>query len=188
MCIRDSYKTAVDEAKSKDERRKAAERLQKLYPDYFKNLSTEEIMVGKAKTQYNNLRDAIIEVARARAAAAKIEENEKELLTLEQQAPALKAKMDADQRAHDAAVTDWNRAREQENNIAYTNSTDAAAGGLVNVTPYANKVASTGETLNASRSAYNANITKQRQLNEACLLYTSPSPRDRTRSRMPSSA
>ena len=161
------YKTAVDEAKSKDERRKAAERLQKLYPDYFKNLSTEEIMVGKAKTQYNNLRDAIIEVARARAAAAKIEENEKELLTLEQQAPALKAKMDADQRAHNAAVADWNRAREQENNIAYTNSTDAAAGGLVNVTPYANKVASTGETLNASRSAYNANITKQRQLNEA---------------------
>lgn len=161
------YKTAVDEAKSKDERRKAAERLQKLYPDYFKNLSTEEIMVGKAKTQYNNLRDAIIEVARARAAAAKIEENEKELLTLEQQAPALKRKMEADQRAHDAAVADWNRAREQENNIAYTNSTDAAAGGLVNVTPYANKVASTGETLNASRSAYNANITKQRQLNEA---------------------
>lgn len=161
------YKTAVDEAKSKDERRKAAERLQKLYPDYFKNLSTEEIMVGKAKTQYNNLRDAIIEVARARAAAAKIEENEKELLTLEQQAPALKAKMDADERAHNAAVADWNRAREQESNIAYTNSTDAAAGGLVNVTPYANKVASTGETLNASRSAYNANITKQRQLNEA---------------------
>lgn len=161
------YKTAIDEAKSKDERRKAAERLQKLYPDYFKNLSTEEIMVGKAKTQYNNLRDAIIEVARARAAAAKIEENEKELLTLEQQAPALKAKMDADERAHNAAVADWNRAREQENNIAYTNSTDAAAGGLVNVTPYANKVASTGETLNASRSAYNANITKQRQLNEA---------------------
>lgn len=161
------YKTAVDEAKSKDERRKAAERLQKLYPDYFKNLSTEEIMVGKAKTQYNNLRDAIIEVARARAAAAKIEENEKELLTLEQQAPDLKRQMEADQRAHDAAVTDWNRAREQENNIAYTNSTDAAAGGLVNVTPYANKVASTGETLNASRSAYIANITKQRQLNEA---------------------
>lgn len=161
------YKTAVDEAKSNDERRKAAERLQKLYPDYFKNLSTEEIMVGKAKTQYNNLRDAIIEVARARAAAAKIEENEKELLTLEQQAPGLRAQMEADERAHNAAVADWNRAREQQNNISYVNSTDAAAGGIVNVTPYANKVASTGETLNASRSAYNANITKQQQLNEA---------------------
>ena len=28
----------------------------------------------------------------------------------------------------------------------------------------------------------------ERELREACLLYTSPSPRDRTRSRMPSSA
>ena len=45
------YKTAIDEARSKDQRRKAAERLQKLYPEYFKNLSTEEIMVGKAKRQ-----------------------------------------------------------------------------------------------------------------------------------------
>ncbi len=161
------YKTAVDEAKSKDERRKAAERLQKLYPDYFKNLSTEDIMVGKAKTQYNNLRDAIIEVARARAAAAKIEENEKELLTLEQQAPALKQQMDADQRAYDAAVADWKRALQQQNSTSYGNSTDAAASGLVNVTPYANAVASTGETLNASRSAYNDNLTKQQQLNEA---------------------
>ena len=36
----------------------------------------------------------------------------------------------------------------------------------------------------------NAKITQERidQLNEICLLYTSPSPRDRTRSRMPSSA
>ena len=29
---------------------------------------------------------------------------------------------------------------------------------------------------------------KSRRINKACLLYTSPSPRDRTRSRMPSSA
>ena len=35
--------------------------------------------------------------------------------------------------------------------------------------------------------AFNTNITKIAQ-NEICLLYTSPSPRDRTRSRMPSSA
>ena len=32
---------------------------------------------------------------------------------------------------------------------------------------------------------HNAYVTN---LNKACLLYTSPSPRDRTRSRMPSSA
>ncbi len=161
------YKTAIDEAKSKDERRKAAERLQKLYPDYFKNLSTEEIMVGKAKSQYNKLRDAIIEVARARAAAAKIEKNEEELLTLEQQEQGLKKQMEADQRAHDKAVADWKSARGMENNVAYTNSTDAAAGGFVNVTPYANKMASTGEKLKTSRSAYYSNIRKQKQLNDS---------------------
>ena len=47
----------------------------------------------------------------------------------------------------------------------------------------------------SARDFLNANFTElqevwsSRELNvEACLLYTSPSPRDRTRSRMPSSA
>lgn len=161
------YKAATDEAKSTDERKKAAERLQALYPDYFKNLSTEEIMVGNAKIAYDKLRNSIIEVARARAAAAKIEENEKQLLTLEQQAPGLKAQRDKDKKTHDAAVADWNRAREMESNQSYTNSTDAAAGQAVNVAPYARRVASTGQTYNASEAAYQANLTKQRQLNQA---------------------
>lgn len=161
------YKAATDESKSKDERKAAAERLQALYPDYFKNLTAEQILVGQAKTAYDQLRDSIIEVARARAAAAKIEENEKELLTLEQQAPGLRATRDRDKVAYDAAVADWERAREMESNQSYTNSTDAAAGQAVNVAPYARKVASTGETYNASETAYQANLTKQRQLNEA---------------------
>lgn len=161
------YKAATDESKSKDERKAAAERLQALYPDYFKNLTAEQILVGQAKTAYDRLRDSIIEVARARAAAAKIEENEKELLTLEQQAPGLRATRDRDKVAYDAAVADWERAREMESNQSYTNSTDAAAGQAVNVAPYARKVASTGETYNASETAYQANQTKQRQLREA---------------------
>lgn len=161
------YKAATDEAKSTDERKKAAERLQKLYPDYFKNLSIEEIMIGRAKTAYDQLRNSIIEVARARAAAAKIEENEKELLTLEQQAPGLKATRDRDRATHDAAVREWENAREMESNNSYGNSTDAAVGNMVNVAPYARKVASTGETYNASEAAYQSNLTKQRQLNEA---------------------
>ena len=161
------YKAATDEAKSKDERKKAAERLQALYPDYFKNLSTEEIMVGNAKIAYDKLRNSIIEVARARAAAAKIEENEKELLTLEQQAPGLKAKRDQDKKTHDAAVADWERARQMESNQSYTNSTDAAAGQAVNVAPYARRVASTGQTYNASEAAYQSNQRKQQQLNQS---------------------
>lgn len=161
------YKEATDEAKSTDVRRVAAEKLQALYPDYFKNLSTEQIMVGQAKTAYDQLRDSIIEVARARAAADKIVENEKELLTLEQQELGLRQKRDADKRVYDAAVADWERAREMESYQSYSNSTDAAVGQMVDVAPYARRVASTGETYEASEAAYQANVTKQRQLNEA---------------------
>lgn len=163
------YKAATDESKSKDERRKAAERLQKLYPDYFANLSTEEIMVGKAKTAYDKLRDSIIEVARARAAAAKIEENEKQLLTLEQQEAGLKKKRDADKKAHDQAVKEWNDAREEEQvrSYSYMDNTEHAVGQLINVQPSARKVTSTGRAYEASEAAYQANLTKQKQLNQA---------------------
>ena len=77
------YNEATNESVAKDKRRAAAEKLQALYPDYFKNLSIEQIMVGQAKQQYDNLTTAIINAARARAAAAKIEENEKLILELE---------------------------------------------------------------------------------------------------------
>lgn len=165
--VKSLYQTAISEAKSKDERRQAAEKLQALYPDYFKNLSTEEIMVGKAKKQYDRLRESIINAARAKAAAAKIVENEKELLALEDAAPGLKSKRDSDKRKHDDAVKDWNKAREKNNNIGYTNSTDAAAGAIVNVKPYADKVTSTGEAYNVFLSAYNENVRKQKQINAA---------------------
>lgn len=161
------YNEATNEANSTDKRREAAEKLQTLYPDYFKNLSTEEIMVGRAKNAYDQLRNSIIEVARARAAAEKITENEKELLTLEQQAPALKQKRDRDKATHDAAVAEWENAREMESYNSYGNSTDAAVGQMVNVAPYASRVASTGKVYNASEAAYQENQRKQRQLNEA---------------------
>lgn len=77
------YNEATNESLATDKRRKAAEKLQTLYPDYFKNLSIEQIMVGQAKTQYDNLTTSIINAARARAAAAKIEENESLILELE---------------------------------------------------------------------------------------------------------
>ncbi len=163
------YKAATDESKSKDERRKAAERLQALYPDYFKNLSAEEIMVGNAKKAYDNLRDSIIEVARARAAAAKIEENEKELLTLEQQAPGLKKKRDADKKVSDAANAKLKKAQEEEDlrSYSYMDNTEAAASRLVNVMPAASDAYDKEKAYKASEAAYQANITKQKQLNQA---------------------
>jgi len=102
--VKSLYQTAINEAKSKDERRQAAEKLQALYPDYFKNLSTEKIMVGRAKKQYDRLRESIINAARAKAAAAKIEENEKELLTLESQLENDKKTQHKRQKEYNSAV------------------------------------------------------------------------------------
>ena len=103
--VKSLYETAINQAKSTDERRRAAEQLQQLYPDYFKNLSIEQIMVGQAKDQYDRLRDAIINAARARAAAAKIEENEKQLLTLEDQLEREQRTQQQRQREYDTAVS-----------------------------------------------------------------------------------
>ena len=54
------------------------------------------------------------------------------------------------------------------------------------------KVPNQTETTDALNSTKNANkpyvTLSNKDINYTCLLYTSPSPRDRTRSRMPSSA
>lgn len=70
------YKAANDEAKSKQERIKAAKELQNIYPAYFANMSAEDIALGKAKKGYNDLTAAIMKNARVKAAADKIVENE----------------------------------------------------------------------------------------------------------------
>ena len=153
--LRMLYEAATDESKSKDERKAAAERMQKIYPDYFKNLSVEAIMVGNAREQYDKLRDSIIEVARARAAAAKIQENESQLLTLEQQLPGLKKRRDADQKAYNDASSELDRQRaiEQSRSYSYGNNTEAAGAHLVNLGPYENRVVTTGEAYNTSNAA-----------------------------------
>lgn len=163
------YKAATDEAKSKDERKAAAERLQSLYPDYFKNLSAEEIMVGNTRVAYDKLRNSIIEVARAKAAAAKIEDNEKQLLTLEQQEAGLKAKRDRDKAAFDAATKKWKEEKELEDlrSNSINESGEAALSRMVNVGPSADKMRSAENTYKASDAAYRSNKIKQKQLNDA---------------------
>lgn len=77
------YKSATNEAESKEKRRSAAAKLLELYPDQFKNMKAEDIMLGKAKSQYDALTRSIISNAKAKAAAQKILENEKKILELE---------------------------------------------------------------------------------------------------------
>lgn len=77
------YREATKKTNSDKKRISAAKELQSIYPTVFGNLSTETIMTGKASSAYDQLTKSIINSARARAAAAKIEQNEKELLELE---------------------------------------------------------------------------------------------------------
>lgn len=122
--LKDLYDAAVNQAKSTDQRRKAAQELQNLYPDYFRNMSTEQIMVGDAKDQYDKLRDSIIKTARARAAAAKIEENESQLLELEDQLNDKKKGQIVRQNQYDKAVND-----KKEAERVHRPAVDAAATG-----------------------------------------------------------
>ena len=81
--LKQIYKAATDETKSKKERIKAANALIRLYPEHFSQMNIELILLGKAKTAYENLSNSIIKNAKARAAYAKIEENQGQIIELE---------------------------------------------------------------------------------------------------------
>lgn len=69
------YNAATNSALSMERRRAAAEELQRMYPDYLGNMSSEQIMLGQAVTKYQELTTAIIKYAEAKAAENQIIEN-----------------------------------------------------------------------------------------------------------------
>lgn len=77
------YEATQDQTKSQKERLAAVQELQKTYPSAFGNLSQEEILAGKVAGAYNELAKNIRKAARAKAAAEKMQENEKQLLELD---------------------------------------------------------------------------------------------------------
>ncbi len=84
------YRSATNAALGKDKQREAAEKLQRLYPETFKNISTEIIMNGKARDSYMDLRNSIIAAAKAKAAQAEIDKVSAEYFKKEME---IKAKM-----------------------------------------------------------------------------------------------
>lgn len=86
------YKATQNVSKPISERKKAIDELQKSYPDFFKNLSDEEILTGKAADAYTRLTSSIIASARARAAQDKMKENAKKILENEDKITAEYAK------------------------------------------------------------------------------------------------
>lgn len=83
--LRALYAAVTNENLAREKRIEAVKQMQSIYPSVFSNFSTEEMMAGKAREAYEKLTDSIIMNARARAAAEKIMENEKEILELEQE-------------------------------------------------------------------------------------------------------
>lgn len=77
------YQAAVDSSKGMNERISAVKELKKEFPQYFKNLSDEEVLVGKAADKYNELATAIMASAKAQAAKETLIKNSKEILNLE---------------------------------------------------------------------------------------------------------
>lgn len=67
------YRTSQNHTLSLEQRTKAVDQLQKQYPSYFANLKDEDILIGKGKESYYELRDAIIASSRAKAISSEMD-------------------------------------------------------------------------------------------------------------------
>ena len=81
--LRILYEQTQNQNIALEERRKAVEKLQQQYPDYFGNLSTEAILAGNAANEYDRLATSILNSARAEAKRNKISSLENEIFELE---------------------------------------------------------------------------------------------------------
>ena len=86
------YRAAVSLNKPMGERKKAVEELKKQYPSYFKNISDENILAGKAADSYQRLSNAILASAKARAVQDRLVEQAKQKLDLEEKLADLESK------------------------------------------------------------------------------------------------
>lgn len=163
------YEAATNENKPRKERIECAKKLKELYPDYFEKLSTEIIMAGQAKKQYDELATSIINVARARAAEKKIEENEGKILELEDQIEAAKAILEQATRNESAKSSAYDRAlsRAAMNERTAGNSADAAAIRHVDTSGPRSEYLDAVEERKAAQTALNTLNTQLTQLKTA---------------------
>jgi len=97
------YRASQDMNKSYEERLSAVKELQKKYPSYFGNLSTEYMLAGNAAGAYASLKEQIIATAKARALSDKVGELAVQKFDLEQENIKSQAKLLEEQRKLDAA-------------------------------------------------------------------------------------
>lgn len=69
------YKISQNKNRSLEDRKKAVDQLQLQFPKHFKNLTDEEILIGKGRDAYIAQRVAIMELARTKVVQSKIDES-----------------------------------------------------------------------------------------------------------------
>lgn len=114
------YSAATDTARSVEERKKAVDKLQELYPSYFANIKDEIIMNGKAESSYKELTNAILQRAIAQGKQKVLEEytteqakKERELLVV------MNEQAEAQERLKKAKEA-YNKAMEETNTVNQT--------------------------------------------------------------------
>ena len=120
---------AKDETKARTERADAIRELQSKYPAYFSNIDAEAIKVKDLTTDYDKLRDAIIQSAKAKAAQKKIEENTGRLIDTEM---AIAAK-EKEIKGYEDGYADAVRSRDAgyEKSRSASTSSQGSFGGLL---------------------------------------------------------
>jgi len=97
------YAATQDVSLSSKQRADAVDNLQQKYPAYFKNISDEAILAGKAEDAYIRLSTAILATARARAAEELIATNTKRQLENEQKVVDLNIELAKEQQKAEKA-------------------------------------------------------------------------------------
>ncbi|MGM9860276.1 MAG: phage tail tape measure protein, partial [Muribaculaceae bacterium] len=145
------YNAATNENLAREARIKAVKDLQKLYPEYFGNLSVEAIMTGQAKTQYDDLTKSILAAAKARAAAELIQKNSGNLINLEIAGDDLKTQLaTAKKKYADLQAESW---------------AVLAQGG--NYIQYLEPLGALQKEINRLQLLYDANIQAQDKIKQA---------------------
>lgn len=88
------YSTATNVNLSMTQRKKAVDELQRLYPEYLKNLSDEAIMTGNASQAYEKLSEDLMKNAMFKAYSTKIESESDKIVELTDKLNALRKEQD----------------------------------------------------------------------------------------------
>ncbi len=123
------YRATQNASKPLEERKKALDELQRIYPEYFGNLSEEEILAGKASDAYIKLSKSIIAASRARAAQDMIVKHQQTVLENEQKITEAYTKLEPLQKKLSDAEAKYNAALF----TAQQNASKLSTSGMKNI-------------------------------------------------------